>query len=617
MRDAVDLDEHVRVVDRGERAKRAPSDLEAVLVTSEPLDHDLDRRAVDRHAMAVGRDLRDDQAVGLPAMAKLDRVRESGAGLRTPAARERVEACPLGGGRPVRDGDRGLDQRDVGVAYRHDLTAQLQAVEPCRVDVARADLRAIQQLEQKALVGGTTVDDHRRVRQRAAQAREGFVAIAARRDELGDGRVKRGGDDVPFGDAGVDAHAGTGGQAQQRDPAWRGYEIQRRVFRVQARLDRMAPPRRRLAFQPAAGRDVELELDEVEAGDRLGDGVLGLQRRVDLHEREGLGRRLVEKLDRGSVAAAGAQRNATRRVEDLALLLGRERRARRLLDDLLAVALVRAVAQADRPRVAVAVGDDLRVHVARRRHELLEQHGAVAEGVLGLGPRGGERGREGFGLVDAADAAPAAPRRRFDDEREADARGVPERRVDGLDGTAAPRRHRHAGFLGEPLGGDLVTNQPDDRRVRPDEDDAESLAPFGKLGLLRDEAPPDPDRIGARRAQGARQRVVVEVPPVERDRLVRMADEHRVALGLRVERDDTYRLGAFHVDLAHGVDDANRGFAAVDDRQARERALHSSVSTRSGRLLIGSLPPMSCGELRPRVGAPSRGAGRARRSARR
>ena len=63
VRDAVDLDEHVRVLDRGERAVRATSYLEAVLVTSEPLDQDLDRRAVDRHAMAVGRDLRDDEAV--------------------------------------------------------------------------------------------------------------------------------------------------------------------------------------------------------------------------------------------------------------------------------------------------------------------------------------------------------------------------------------------------------------------------------------------------------------------------------------------------------------------------------------------------------------------------
>ena len=302
--------------------------------------------------------------------------------------------------------------------------------------------------------------------------------------------------------------------------------------------------------------------------------------RVDLHEREGLGRRLVEELDRAGAAVAGAQRQAPRRVQDLALLLGRERRARRLLDDLLVAALVRAVAQADRPRAAAAVGDDLHLDVARGRHELLEQHGAVAEGLLGLGLRAGERGRKRLGLVDAADAAPAAPRRRLDHDREADARGVAERLVDGLDGTAAPRRHRHAGFFGEPLGGDPVANQTHDRRVGPDEDDAEPLAQLGELGLLRDEAPPDPDRIGARLAQGALQRLVVEVAAVERDRLVGVADEHRVALGLRVERDDAYRLGAVDVELAHGVDDAHGGLAAVDDRKAGERALHRSAAHR-------------------------------------
>ena len=327
-------------------------------------------------------------------MAQLDRPGEIGAGLRAPAARERVEACPLIGRRAVRQGDRGLEQRDVSVAHRDDLTAEAQAVEPRRVDVARADLGTVEQLEQEALVGRATVDDHHRLGQRAAQAREGLVAVVAPGGDLGDRRVELGGDDVAFGDAGVDAHARTGGQAQQGDPAGRGTEAQGRVLGVEARLDGVARRRRRLAFQPPAGRDVKLKLDEVEAGDRLRDRVLVLQPRVDPHERKGLGRRLVEELDRAGAAIAGAQRQAPRRVQDLALLLGRQRRARRLLDDLLVAAPIRAIAQAGRPRAAAAVGDDLHLDVARGRHELLEQHGAVAEGLLGLGLRAGERGRK-------------------------------------------------------------------------------------------------------------------------------------------------------------------------------------------------------------------------------
>jgi hypothetical protein len=47
---------------------------------------------------------------------------------------------------------------------------------------------------------------------------------------------------------------------------------------------------------------VELELDQIDARDRLGDGMLHLQPRVDLHEREAPARRLVEELDGAGVA---------------------------------------------------------------------------------------------------------------------------------------------------------------------------------------------------------------------------------------------------------------------------------------------------------------------------
>ena len=53
--------------------------------------------------------------------------------------------------------------------------------------------------------------------------------------------------------------------------------------------------------------------------------------------------------------------------------------------------------------------------------------------------------------------------------------------------------------------------------------------------------------------------------------LVGLADEQRVALGLRVERDHGDRLVELLVELADGVDGAHGGLAAVDDREALER----------------------------------------------
>ena len=57
---------------------------------------------------------------------------------------------------------------------------------------------------------------------------------------------------------------GPGRQPQQRDRARGGREAERRVLGVQPRLDGVADGRRRLALEPPAGGDVELELDEVE-----------------------------------------------------------------------------------------------------------------------------------------------------------------------------------------------------------------------------------------------------------------------------------------------------------------------------------------------------------------
>ena len=78
--------------------------------------------------------------------------------------------------------------------------------------------------------------------------------------------------------------AGATRQPQQRDPSGRGREPEPRVLGVQARLDRVAAGRRGLTLEPAAGGDVELELDQVDAGDHLGHGVLDLKPGVDLHE---------------------------------------------------------------------------------------------------------------------------------------------------------------------------------------------------------------------------------------------------------------------------------------------------------------------------------------------
>jgi hypothetical protein len=145
--DPVDLDEDVRALDRSERAVRAPSQLDPALVGAEALHAHLDRRAVHRHTVAARRDLRDRQAVGLAAVAKLDRAREAGAGVGASATRVGVEPGAVVGRLGLGEVDRRLQQRDVGVAHGDDLATEVQAVQPGRVDVAGPDLGSVEQLE--------------------------------------------------------------------------------------------------------------------------------------------------------------------------------------------------------------------------------------------------------------------------------------------------------------------------------------------------------------------------------------------------------------------------------------------------------------------------------------
>jgi hypothetical protein len=113
--------------------------------------------------------------------------------------------------------------------------------------------------------------------------------------------------------------------------------------------------------------DLELELDQVQAGGDLGDWVLHLEPGVDLHERERPALQVVEELDGASVAVAGraAQpRDRLAHLAHLALLLWSERGRGGLFDDLLVAALHAAVTHADRPDRAVVVGDHLDLDVA-------------------------------------------------------------------------------------------------------------------------------------------------------------------------------------------------------------------------------------------------------------
>ena len=364
--DPVHLDEQLGPLRRDHGPMGVAAVDDAALVVVEALDLGLDADAVRLDPVEAGPHLADAQAIPVAAMAQFDGPSRLRLRLGPAAARECVEARPLEARLDLRDLDRGLDQRHVGVRWLPHVAAELQPVEPGVVHRARPQVRVVEQLEQEALVGGAVAQHDHRLPQRPAQPRDRLVAVLPPGDQLRHHRVELGGYLVPLPDAGVHAHPRPARKPQHLDPARRRREAERRVLGVQPGLDRVPPRRGRIPLEAPARGDVELELDQVKPGDGLGHGMLHLEPGVHLHEGERALLGLVEELDGGGAAVARLPHQAGGRLPQLALLLRGQGRARGLLDHLLAAPLHAAVAHPGRPDAPLAVGDRLHLDVAGR-----------------------------------------------------------------------------------------------------------------------------------------------------------------------------------------------------------------------------------------------------------
>ena len=162
-----------------------------------------------------------------------------------------------------------------------------------------------------------------------------------------------------------------------------------RVFGVEPGLDRIAARRRRFGIEAATVGDLQLQLDQVQAGGGFGDGVLDLQPGVHLEEEE-VAVLVRHELDGARAGVADRVGSQPRRVEQLgahARCAFDERRGR-FFDDLLVAALNGALAFADRPHGAVRVGEHLDLDVVAGGQVALAEHRRVAERRLRLRRRG-------------------------------------------------------------------------------------------------------------------------------------------------------------------------------------------------------------------------------------
>ena len=203
--------------------------------------------------------------------------------------------------------------------------------------------------------------------ERPPHAGDRLLAVAAVDDQLGDQRVVVRRDDVVLVAVRVDAHAGAAGQVEGRELA---RATARRCSGSSALMRHsMAWPR---GLQAASGSPsgspaatCDLQLHQVDAGDHLGHRVLDLDARVHLHEVEAAVA-VEQELDRAGVLVADRRGRARTAASPISLAqLRRQRRRRRLLDQLLVPALDRALALAEVDDVAVLVAEDLELDVPR------------------------------------------------------------------------------------------------------------------------------------------------------------------------------------------------------------------------------------------------------------
>ena len=178
-------------------------------------------------------------------------------------------------------------------------------------------------------------------------------------------------DHVAFFIAGIHADAGTFGPAHVNEPAGGGKKTGRGILRVDPGFDSMLPAvPLGIEVEALARGDAELLLDEVNAVDHLGHGVLDLQASVHFEEIE-LAAIVHDELHRAGVPIADLARDRDRGGSHAFTTFFVGSPSRSLFHDFLVTPLRRTVAIADGHDGAVLVGQHLHLDVTRPLDEPL------------------------------------------------------------------------------------------------------------------------------------------------------------------------------------------------------------------------------------------------------
>ncbi len=230
--------------------------------------------------------------------------------------------------------------------------------------------------------------------------------------------------------------------------------------------------------------------------------------------------------------------------------------------------------------VALGIGYDLHLHMARPLQEFLHQHMLVAEGALGLALRARQRIGEFGGAVDPAHALAAAASRRLDQHWIADLVGRLAQGFLVLGIAVIARQNRNFRLVHRRLGRALRAHGADGAGRRADKGDAVLAAGHGEGGVLRQEAVTGMDRIDARAVRRVHQGVDVEIAlrggrRAEPHGFIRRLHMQGIAVGIGI---DGHRADAH---LPRRADDPAGDLAAIGDQDFPERGHGFSPALRA------------------------------------
>ncbi|MNZ95227.1 hypothetical protein D3C78_1143630 [compost metagenome] len=295
-----------------------------------------------------------------------------------------------------------------------------------------------------------------------------------------------------------------------------------------------------------------------------------LQARIDLEERN----RAVDAEKEFDGAGAGITSGSADRLGgrmDFLTLFGGQEGGRGFFDQFLVPALQRAVAGAEYQHIAVLVGENLRLDMARPVKETFEEALAAAESGCRLAHGGFVEIGDLFHLPSNFQAATTAAMRCLDGDGQAVFFGKGCDFGGGRDRAVAAGDQRCADAGGDAPRLDLVAQCFDNLRVRADPDQAGIKHGLREFSTLGQEAVAGMHGIRAGTFGNRDQLGDIEIGlgrahAFQRIGFIRQPDEKRILIGIGINGD---RLQAI---IATCADDAHRDLAAIGNQHFFHRS---------------------------------------------